>query len=137
MNVNKAMVVGRVTRTPEVKALQSGTEVTSFSLATNHIYYKNEQKVEEVEFHNIVAFGKTAEIIGKYVVKGSMLYVEGRLKTNTWDDKETGKKMYRTEIIADRIQLGPKPKNASPESNYQSAEPDDENEEIRPEDIPF
>lgn len=110
MNLNKVQLIGRITRDIETKVLPSGQPVASFSMATNRYYKdgKTGEKKEEVEFHNLTAFGKSAETIGQYVRKGSMLYVEGRLQTRSWEDKDTQKKMYRTEIIVDTFQLPPK-----------------------------
>ena len=109
MNLNKVQVIGRLTRDPEVKNLPSGVPVANFSLATNHIYYdQNKQKVENVDFHNCVAFNRTAENLGKYQKKGNLLYVEGRLTTRSWDDKTTGEKKYRTEIIVETVSFAPR-----------------------------
>lgn len=110
MNLNKVQLIGRITRDIETKALPSGQLVASFSMATNRYYKdgKTGEKKEEVEFHNLTAFGKSAETIGQYVRKGSMLYVEGRLQTRSWEDKDTQKKMYRTEVIIDTFQLPPR-----------------------------
>lgn len=110
MNLNQVNLIGRVTADPEVKALErSGTTVASFSLATNRTWKNDKgEKQEEVQFHNIVAFGKTAEIVEDYVSKGMLLFVNGRLQTRSWEDKDSGKKQYRTEIIVDTLQLPPK-----------------------------
>ena len=118
MNINKAIVIGRVVKVPELKQTPSGTSVVNFTLATNYIYTKNGEKKEETEYHNCVALGKTADIIKMYVVKGQELYVEGRLKTSTWEDKDTQKKMYKTEIIVNNMQFGQKPKfdDSAPEN---------------------
>ncbi|PIU15223.1 single-stranded DNA-binding protein [bacterium (Candidatus Gribaldobacteria) CG08_land_8_20_14_0_20_39_15] len=113
MNLNKVFVLGNLTRDPERKVLPSGGTVVNFSIATNRVYYdQNKQKQEEVEFHNIVAFGKTAEIIAQYLKKGSLALIEGRLRTRNWQD-QAGVKHYRTEIFAERLQLGPKPVGSS------------------------
>lgn len=107
MNLNKALIGGRLTRDPELKSLPSGTSVVSFSLATNH-YYKDASgnKQEQVEFHNVTTFGKVAENCGLYLKKGQEVLVEGRIQTRSWDDKKTGEKKYRTEIIGDIVQFG-------------------------------
>ena len=108
MYINKAMVLGNLTRDPELKALPSGTKVASFSIATNQIWKdSNGERKESVEYHNITIFGKAAEIIAQYSKKGSSLYIEGRLQTRSWEGQD-GKKNYRTEIIADTFQFGPK-----------------------------
>jgi single-strand DNA-binding protein len=108
MFFNKAIIIGNVTRDPEIKALPSGAKVTSLSLATNRVWKDaNGAKKEQTDFHNIVVFGRQAETVAQYIKKGSMLMVEGRIQTRSWDDKD-GKKNYRTEIVADRVQFGPK-----------------------------
>src|SRR4030042_2227685 len=108
MNLNKAFVLGNVTRDPEVKSLPSGQQVTSFGIATNRFYTDSSgEKKQDVEFHNIVCFGKLADISSRYLNKGSLLLIEGRIKTRNWTNS-SGVKQYRTEIIADGMQLGPK-----------------------------
>ena len=103
MNLNKAMIIGNLTRDPEVKSTPSGTSVTTFSVATNLIWTdQSGQKQEKVEFHNIVAWRKLAEICGQYLKKGSKVYIEGRLQTRDWMGQD-GVKRYRTEIIAENM----------------------------------
>ena len=115
MYINKAMIYGNLTRDPESRALPNGTPVTSFSVATNRVYKdKAGAKQESVDFHNVVAFARQAEVIAQYLRKGSSVYVEGRIQTRTWDDKD-GTKKYRTEIVADTIQFGPKSGGATGE----------------------
>jgi single-strand DNA-binding protein len=122
MYVNKVLLVGNLTRDPELKSLPNGNKVCSISLATNRTYKDaNGQKQESVEFHNVVAFGRTAENVAQYMKKGNSLYVEGRLATRNWEDKETKKKMYRTEIIAETIQFGSKGSGASTSSGNSSS----------------
>jgi len=107
MYINKAMVFGNLTRDPELRALPSGAAVCSFSIATNRTYKKADgQKQEEVEFHNIVVFGRQAETCAQYLKKGSTAYVEGRIKTRSWE--KDGVKHYKTEINADTVQFGPR-----------------------------
>lgn len=114
MNINKATLAGNLTRAVELKSMPNGMYVASFSLACNRTYKdKDGKKVEAVEFVNCVAYGKTAEILGQYCVKGQNMYVEGRLQTRNWEDKQTGAKMYRTEVIVNEFQFGQKP-NGSP-----------------------
>jgi single-strand DNA-binding protein len=113
MNLNKVFVLGNVTRDPEVRSLPSGQQVTSFGMATNRFYTANGEKKQEAEFHNIVCFGKLADIGARYLNKGSLVLVEGRIKTRNWDDKTTGAKHYKTEIIADSMQLGPRGNNVT------------------------
>src|ERR1035437_92493 len=113
MFLNKAMIIGNLTRDPEVKSLPSGIRVTSFSLATNRVWKdKNGQKQESTDYHNIVTFGKQAELVGQYLKKGQSALVEGRMQTRSWDDAATKTKKYRTEVIADRVQFGPRPSGA-------------------------
>ncbi len=104
MNLNKAMIIGNLTRDPEVRNTPSGQAVASFSVATSFNWTdQSGQKKEVVEFHNIVAWRRLAEICGQYLKKGSKVYIEGRLQTRNWQDKNTGAKMYRTEIIAENM----------------------------------
>jgi single-strand DNA-binding protein len=107
--VNKVTLLGRLTRDVELKILPTGVPVANFSLATNRVWFdKNtNQKQEETEFHNCQAWNKTAENIAKYVKKGHLLYIEGRITTRSWDDKTTGEKKYRTEIIVEEMKLLP------------------------------
>jgi single-strand DNA-binding protein len=109
MNYNKIVILGRVGRDPELKALPNGNKVCTFSLATSRTWKDNNgSKQEETEWHNVVFWNKPAEIIAQYVKKGSLLLIDGHLQTRSWDDKETGKKVYRTEIIGETVQLPPK-----------------------------
>lgn len=107
MNLNKVIIAGRVTKKPELKALPSGMEVASFSIATN-LKFKNKDTGEDresVEYHNIVFFGKQAITIAQYVEQGQVLLVEGRLQTRSWEGAD-GKKLYKTEIIGAIFQFG-------------------------------
>ena len=105
-SVNKVILLGNLGKDPEIKYTPSGTAVANFSIATGERYKDKEgQWQERTEWHNIVAWDKLAEIIGQYVKKGSKLYLEGRLQTRSWDDKQTGEKKYRTEIVAQDISL--------------------------------
>lgn len=139
MYLNKTNLIGNLTKKPELKTLPSGGSVSSFSLATNRTWKdKNSgEKKSEVEFHNCVAFGKTAELIAQYCDKGSQLYLEGRLRTRSWE--KDGIKKYTTEIIIETMQFGNKPKQEAPakqesESNF---EPPLEYPEDNGGDIPF
>ena len=115
MYLNKAIVIGNLTRDPEMKALPSGIQVTSFSLATNRVWKdKSGAKQESVDYHNIVVFGRQAETAAQYLKKGASVLVEGRMQTRSWDDKGSGEKKYRTEIVADRIQFGPRREGGVP-----------------------
>ena len=154
MYLNKAFIIGNLTRDPELKALPSGGKVCTFSLATNRGYKDKEgNKQEVVEFHNIVAFTKLGELAGQYLKKGQQALAEGRLQTRTWE--QDGQKKYKTEIIADNIQFGAKigggGSSASPSESKDSKGkakgvemPADSGEkieypaeEINPDDIPF
>lgn len=106
MNLNKVFLIGRLTADPQLRSTKTGQSVAVFSLATNRVWNdKNNQKQEEVQFHNIVVWGKQAEIASKFLTKGQIAFVEGRLQTRNYEDKQ-GQKKYVTEIIAERIQFG-------------------------------
>jgi len=108
MNFNKVIILGNLTRDPEIKALPSGSNVVNFSIATNRVYTdKSGQKQQTAEFHNIVAFGKLADICSRFLNKGKMVLVEGRLQTRSWQAQD-GSKRYRTEIVMENMQLGPR-----------------------------
>lgn len=105
MDLNKAMIIGHVTRDPEVRTTPQGVNVCSFSVATNFVWNDaNGQKQEKAEFHNIVAWRKLADICGQYLKKGRKVYVEGRMQTRDWED-QNGVKRYRTEVVADNMIL--------------------------------
>ena len=109
MYLNKVFLYGNLTRDPEMKSLPSGSKVTSFSLATNRVYKdQSGARQEQTEYHNIVVFGRQAETSAQYLKKGQGVMIEGRIQTRSWDDKTTGEKKYRTEIVADAVQFGPK-----------------------------
>ncbi len=150
MYLNKVFLYGNLTRDPELKALPSGQQLVSFGIATNRTYKdKNGQKQEATEFHNIVAFGRTAEVIAQYMKKGRPLFVEGRIQTRSWESE--GQKKYRTEIVVDNFQFGDGGKGPAAggsgtsrsETSPADGAPRDEeaikypDEEINPEDIPF
>jgi len=109
MNLNKVFLIGRLTRDPEIRVMPSGQQVANFGLATDSFYTdKNtNQRQQKTEFHNIVLFGRLAEIASQYLKKGSLAMFEGRIQTRDWQDA-TGTKRYRTEIVADSMQLGPR-----------------------------
>lgn len=149
MYLNKVILIGNLTRDPELKAIPSGNKVCSFGLATNRVYKdSNGVRQEKTEFHNIVVWGKTAENVAQYMKKGSQILVEGRLETRSWDDATTNTKKYRTEIIADTIQFGSKGTGMGGGSSAPSSKPSASKEEeidtieypdeqINAEDIPF
>lgn len=152
MYFNRAILIGNLTRDPELKALPSGMQVASFSVATNRVWKdKNGSRQESVDFHNVVVFGRQAETVSQYLHKGDTAMVEGRMQTRSWDGPD-GAKRYRTEIVADRVQFGPKGGGGSrgggtpagdtaPASGGKSQPKEDAieypEEEINPEDIPF
>ena len=148
MYLNKAIVIGNLTRDPELRSLPSGIKVCTFSLATNRVWKdKNGARQEAADYHNIVVFGRQAETVAQYMKKGSQVMIEGRMQTRSWDDKTSGEKKYRTEIVADRTQFGPKGGSASggaPAASGPAKAPTEEvdtieypEEDINPEDIPF
>lgn len=159
MYINKAIIYGNLTKDPELKSLPSGMQVCEFGVATNRVWKdKNGAKQESTDFHNIVVFGRQAEIVKQYMFKGSGIFLEGRIQTRSWDAQD-GTKKYRTEIVADRIQFGPKSGSAggqatsSPQVAQEKPKTKDEarlngevgqgpaieypEEEINAEDIPF
>ena len=152
MNVNKAFLFGNLTRDPEIRALPSGQQVANFSIATNRSYKAQDgSKKEQVEYHNVVAFGRQAEVISQYLKKGRSIFVEGRIQTRSWD--KDGVKQYRTEIVIENFQFGPGGQgqgggyqggSSNDSQDRQEAPSQDQgdaiqypDEEINPEDIPF
>src|SRR3954449_4680044 len=104
--VNKVILIGNLGRDPEVRSTPSGQPVANFTLATSRRWRdKNGQKQEQTEWHTVVCWGKQAEIAGQYLTKGKQIYVEGRLQTRSWDDRNTGEKRYKTEVICDTFQM--------------------------------
>lgn len=146
MYLNKTYVLGNLTRDPEMKALPNGGNVTTFGVATNR-FYKDQagMKQEATEYHNIVVFGRQAELCNQYLKRGQSVLIEGRLQTRNWDDQATGTKKYRTEIVAESIQFGPKGQGAvsstsesqQSATNNESLENIDYGEGVDPDDIPF
>jgi len=134
--VNKALLIGRLGRDPEVRYTPDGTMVTNFTMATDETYKdKNGERVQKTEWHRIVAFGKLAEICGNYLVKGKLVFIEGRIQTRAWEDKE-GVKRNTTEIIASNMQMldskgQAKPGDAMPDA---SSAP---NSQTPMDDVPF
>lgn len=154
MYLNKALLYGNLTRDPEIRALPSGQQVATFGLATNRTYRNKEgQQQEQTEFHNIVAFGRTAEVMGQYLKKGRPVFIEGRIQTRSWESE--GRKNYRTEIVVDNFQFGPQAGGGAgagaaggyAAGNQASSGEESQDtggdaiqypdEEINPEDIPF
>ncbi|TSC81644.1 MAG: single-strand DNA-binding protein [Parcubacteria group bacterium Gr01-1014_20] len=160
MNLNKVILAGRLTAEPQLRTTPSGQSVASFSVATNRVWNdKNGARQEEVEFHNVVVWGKQAEIASQFMAKGALVLIEGRLRTRSWNDKQ-GSQRKTTEIICERFQLGPRagqgggverrsgPNPVAPsESSHKDEPPIEEipvididgeiKDDIKPEDIPF
>ncbi|MDP3996051.1 MAG: single-stranded DNA-binding protein [bacterium] len=143
MNFNKAILIGRLTRDPETKALPSGQSVTNFGMATDRFFNdKSGQRQQQTDFHNIVLFGKLADIATQYLNKGSLVLIEGRLQTRTWQDA-SGNKKSRTEIVGERLQMGPKSNRTISDQKPATENPSEdipvieENEDIDVKNIPF
>lgn len=159
MDLNKVMIIGRLTRDPELRTTPAGASVCQLSVATNYVYTNQQtnQKVEQVEYHNVVLWRKLGEIANQYLKKGSQVYIEGRLQTRSWDAQD-GTKKNRTEIIGDNmIMLGsgmgggnrnngqsPAPQQSSSPSRSDVVDAPEEElptiqaeEDIKVEDIPF
>lgn len=108
MYFNRAIIVGNLTRDPELRSLPSGVQVATIGVATNRVWKdKNGAKQESTDYHNVVVFGRQAQTSAQYLRKGASVLIEGRMQTRSWDASD-GTKKYRTEIVADRIQFGPK-----------------------------
>lgn len=153
MYLNKIFLYGNLTRDPELKALPSGSQVVEFGVATNRTYKdKDGAKKEEVDFHNIVSFGRTAEVIAQYMKKGRPIFIEGRIRTRSWEAKDGTGKRYKTEIVLENFQFGPSaaPRNGTEQERGSDTEqkspsvPSSEGagiqypqEQINAEDIPF
>lgn len=152
MDLNKVMIIGRVVDTPETRATSSGQTVCNLRVATNRVWTDaNNQKQSKAEFHTVIAWRRLGEIASQYLKKGSLVYVEGRIETRSWQDA-SGVKKYRTEIIAERMQLGPRgsegqgapaaredrpPVQQKQEEAQEEIPIIEENEEIDVKDIPF
>jgi single-strand DNA-binding protein len=151
MYINKAMVFGNLTRDPELRALPSGMNVASFSIATNRVFKDRDgKKQEQTDFHNVVVFGRQADTVAQYLKKGASAFIEGRMQTRSWEGKD-GEKKYRTEIVADRVQFGPRSSGGGGgrKSDDEQSMPEDmgapsgggaidyPKDDINPDDIPF
>jgi single-strand DNA-binding protein len=159
MNLNKIFLIGRLTRDPESRALPSGQTVSNFGLATNRIWTNpdTKEKQEQTEFHNIVAFGRLADICNQYLSKGSLIMIEGRIQTRSWQNQD-GDTKYRTEVITESMQMGPRggqagktAKQTKSETKTEkveeiqvdesgepsSAKASEDKDEVKSEDIPF
>lgn len=145
MNLNKVFLMGRLTADPQLRSTQTGTAVATFSVATNRVWVsKTGEKKEDVQFHNVVVWGRQAEVVSRFLKRGGLVMVEGRLQTRSWQDKE-GQNRRTTEVICERIQLGPRtsPAPVSKEENFNQEVQEELPEinidegEIKPENIPF
>jgi len=147
MYLNKALLYGNLTRDPELRSLPSGMNVVNFSIATNRTFKDRDgKKQEQTDFHNVVVFGRQADTVSQYLKKGSSVFVEGRMQTRSWEKE--GQKMYRTEVVADRVQFGPRGAGGGGGGNRShDSQPDDDGgssagidypkDDINPDDIPF
>jgi single-strand DNA-binding protein len=133
MNLNRAIIIGRVTQDPELKTTPSGQSVCNISIATNRTWTNNETKErqEKAEFHNIVAWGRLAEIANQYLTRGGLVMFEGRIETRSWDDP-SGNKRYRTEIIAENMQLGPRSMSDQQAPSGSQRQPESDNQGSSP-----
>jgi single-strand DNA-binding protein len=144
-SLNKVMLIGNLGKDPEVKFTPGGMAIAKFSLATNERFKdKSGEWCDRTEWHNIVAFQRLAEIVGEYLKKGSKVYIEGRLQTSSWEDKQTGEKKYRTEILAgDMVMLNNGASSESQKASTRNRDSEYEQEEVHQgttitdEDIPF
>jgi len=147
MYFNRAIIIGNLTRDPELRSLPSGVQVTTLGIATNRVWKdKNGAKQESTDYHNVVVFGRQAETTAQYLRKGSSVLVEGRMQTRSWDAAD-GTKKYRTEVVADRVQFGPRKDGGvasapTPASQIKQEEPpvdgiDYPEENVNVDDIPF
>lgn len=152
MNLNKVIIVGRVTADPQLRTTPGGQSVTTLGVATNRTWTdKNGAKQEEAEFHNVVIWGRQAEVATQFLTKGATVLIEGRIRTRSWTDKQ-GAQRRTTEIMSERMQLGPRAAGGGsgaaagvPQGGKETAPPQAdeiptinlEEEEIKPEDIPF
>ncbi len=155
MNLNKVFILGRVTADPQLRTTTGGQSVSGFSIATNRVWTdKSGTKQEDTEFHNVVVWGRQVEIATQFLTKGAMVLVEGRLQTRSWTDK-AGATRKTTEIICERLQLGPRAQGVGPRQatgDKRQGEPSapqkaateeiptiniDESEEVKAEDLPF
>ncbi|MEK7197872.1 MAG: single-stranded DNA-binding protein [Patescibacteria group bacterium] len=153
MNLNKAFILGNLTRDPELRQTPTGQNVANFGVATNRVWSDpTGNKQTQTEFHNVVVWGRLAEIASEYLAKGRLVFIEGRITTRSWQDQQ-GQKKYRTEIVAENMQLGPRPQltpnpNQTGEAASRESEPSFNSnretlpevqldEEIKVENIPF
>ncbi len=143
MNLNKVFLIGRLTADPQIRTTPSGDQVATFSLATNRNWTdRNGQRKEATEYHNLVVWGRQAEIVNQFLKKGGLVFVEGRLQTRSWEGKD-GQMRKTTEIIGERIQLGPRKMAATAPEEESQVKPEEmpvidlEEGDIKAEDLPF
>jgi len=146
MDLNRATIIGRLTRDPEIRTTPSGQSVSTIGIATNRVWVdKTGIRQEKVEYHNVVLWGKLADIAGQYLGKGRRVYVEGRIETRDWTGQD-GVKRYRTEIVAENLIMLDGPRGSSSPASHDVPPPSDDNapsanndadDEIKVEDIPF
>ena len=148
MNLNKVVLVGNAVEAPEMRTTQSGQQVTTLRMATNRMWKDAKgTRQKSTEFHSVVLWGRLAEIASQYLQKGSLVLIEGRLQTRSWEDQQ-GQKKYRTEIVAEAMQLGPRgqgtatqasesPSDKTTPENKEEIPVIEENEDIDVKDIPF
>lgn len=150
MNLNKVYILGRVTADPEVRTTTTGERVSSFSVATNRVWTdKSGAKKEATEFHNVVVWGRQADIAGQFLSKGALVLIEGHLQTRSYQGKD-GIQRKTTEIVGERLQLGPRSAGGAQRTQAQPGSPEDSSQtevpvieleddilDIRPEDLPF
>jgi len=147
MNLNKVFLIGRLTQDPQLRTTPSGQPVTTISMATNRIWTsKSGEKQQDVQFHNVVVWGRQAEIVNQFLKKGSLAMVEGRLQTRSWQDNQ-GQNRRTTEIVCERIQFGPRSPYSGDDSGTPARQAEDkkevlpeiniDEEDIKPEDIDF
>ncbi len=137
--INKVILVGNLGRDPEIRSTASGIPVANLSLATNRRWKDREgDRQEQTEWHNVVCFGRQAEIAGQYLSRGRQIYVEGRIQTRSWEDRNTGETRYRTEIVCENFQmLGQREGTVEPPSATEPPLQGDPGPEPASDDIPF
>lgn len=139
MYINKALIYGNLTKDPELRSMPSGMSVASLSIATNRVWTSKEGKQESTDYHNVVVFGKQADSVAQFLKKGSGLFVEGRMQTRSWESD--GVKKYKTEIVAESVQFGPRAAKATERAEEdpkpRTLSPEEVAEGINVDDIPF
>lgn len=145
MNLNKVFILGRLTDNPQLRSTPAGHQVATFSIATNRIWNRKSdgQRQVDVQYHNVVVWNRQAEIASQFLTKGSLVLIEGRLQTRTWQDQQ-GQNRRTTEIVCERMQLGPRKSDdktqnieVTEESSKELPEINIDEGEIKPEDLPF